>query len=382
MKEVWRPSWLDPWMSRAETDYNVENWPAYRRVAAIVQGNHWATITPPTQGTARLSADQLFRYTVMQAAAATEGPGVAWAASPYADGSFERGVGEAFEELAQRIAPIRESLQRVYPSMSYPIEEGATLATLPHGIVATRSIDDSFEYLHVLNPPASKELILPPPADGKAFGSAQNLETGAMIDRHQTREHLVLKLADGDNWDRLDTVIRLSVEVDPQSNPPANLALHRPVICSTSIEGSLSHKSEWGRIHLVDGQTHATPAPAAWSCGNSGWSSARLPSDHEEWVGVDLGSTHKISSVTLHPRDDGDNSGYGFPVDFTIDVSADGKTWRSVYSHKDSPRPLNLQAITFPPTEARFVRVFGHKLRSNPRDGNLFAMQLVELQVR
>ena len=41
-KEIWRPSWLDPWASLSDTDYNTDNWPAYTDAAPnIVSGFHW-----------------------------------------------------------------------------------------------------------------------------------------------------------------------------------------------------------------------------------------------------------------------------------------------------------------------------------------------------
>lgn len=61
MKEVWRPSWLDPFDSLAEDDYDVEHWPSYRRVTAIVQANHGTAITPAEKGVAHLNATQMYR---------------------------------------------------------------------------------------------------------------------------------------------------------------------------------------------------------------------------------------------------------------------------------------------------------------------------------
>ena len=185
MKELWRPSWFEPWMTRPEDDYNVETWPAYRRCIGIVQGHHWATITPPSGGQARLTAEQMYRYTVLQAGTATEGPGVSWAASPYTDGLWEKDVREAFAKLASYMAPVSESLRDVYASRSYPINEGSTLTGLPHGVVGTRKTDDTVEYLHVLNPPTGRTLALPTPADGERFTTAALLADGAAVELKQ-----------------------------------------------------------------------------------------------------------------------------------------------------------------------------------------------------
>ncbi len=189
-REVYDGSWHSPWKTREADDYDSETWPAYLRKTSIVQARHWATIGSAATGRANLNAAQLYRYSVLQAAVATEGPGNAWAASPYPDGTWEKEVGEVFAEVAAAMEPVRASLTRVYPSTSYPTLEGETLSSLKHGIVATKSTDDRIEYIHVLNPPEGKALTLPPPADGKAFASAALLATGSPVGLKQdTAQH-------------------------------------------------------------------------------------------------------------------------------------------------------------------------------------------------
>ncbi|MBM3499420.1 MAG: discoidin domain-containing protein [Armatimonadetes bacterium] len=381
MKEIWRPSWFDPWMTRAEDDYDVETWPAYRRGVGIVQGHHWATITPPAGGRARLTAEQMFRYTVLQAGTATEGPGVCWAASPYADGLWEKDVREAFAGLAAHIAPVGESLRDVYASRAYPTPEGSTLAGLRHGVVATRRIDDAVEYLHVLNPPPGRALELPAPADGKRFTAAALLPDATPVDLTQDDTGLRLALRGGQVWRPLNTVIRL--QVDPATIASRNLALHRPVLASSSIERDPAWppRSDWNRIRLVDGQTRVTPAPQEWSTGNAGWSSARLEHDREEHVSVDLGSRLLIGSVRLYPRDDGEHAGHGFPAAVKIQLSLDGHTWTTVAERADCPLPQGPQSFAFAPQRARWVRVLATRLRANPADQGRYSFQLAELEV-
>jgi len=381
MKEIYRPSWFDPWKSRPEDDYNVETWPSYRRCIAIVQGYHWAAIRPPADGQARLTAEQMYRYTVLQAGTATEGPGVCWAASPYPDGPWEKGVGESFSKLAAYMAPVRESLRDVYASRSYPTAEGSTLAGLPHGVVATRKTDDTVEYLHVLSPPEGRSLALPAPADGKRFTTAALLADGTTVELTQDDNGVRLTLPDGHTWHPLNTVIRL--EVDPATIAPRDLALHRPVFASSSIERDPAWppRSNWNRIRLVDGQTSVTAAPQKWSTGNAGWSSVRLEQDREEHVGVDLGDSVTIGEVRLYPRDDGEHAGQGFPLDFQIQVSEDGKTWPTVVTRTDCPLPTGVQRFSIRPQKARYVRVLATRLRANPADRGLYSFQLTELAV-
>jgi hypothetical protein len=381
MKEIYRPSWFDPWRSRAEDDYNVETWPSYRRCIAILQGRHWAAILPPSGGQARVTAEQMYRYTVLQAGTATEGPGVCWAASPYPDGLWEKGVSEAFAKLAAHMAPVREALRDVYPSRSYPTPEGSTLAGLPQGVVATRKTDDSVEYLHVLNPPAGRVLALPAPADGKRFTAATLLAGGAAVQLSQDDDGLHLTLPSGHTWHAQNTVIRL--EADPATIALRNLALHRPVFASSSIERDPGWppRSRWNRIRLVDGQTRVTDAPQGWSTGNAGWSSARLEQEREEYVGVDLGDSVTIGEVRLYPRDDGEHAGQGFPRDLQIELSEDGKTWITVVTQTDFPLPKDIQCFKIRPQKARYVRVLATRLRANPADNGLYSFQLAELVV-
>ena len=381
IKEVWRPSWLDPWNSRAETDYNIETWPAYRRVPAIVQGYHWATIIPPAQGVARLTGRQMFRYSVLQAATATEGPGVQWAASPYTNGTWENGVADAFSELKALVRPVAEALRNVYPSTSYPTSEGTFLTNLTKGIVATKKTDDSVEYVHVMNPPAGKVLALPPPADGKTFLTATLLANGHTVQLQQDAAGLRLTLGLGDSWIPNDTVIKLVVV--PAARPLRNLALHGFVSSSSSIEngGSLGMQSAWGRIRLVDGQRGALVAPASWSVPIDGWTSQTSSASQPAWVQVDLGVNQRIDTVRLHPRVDAGNAGYGFPVAFEILVSSDGIGWDSVASVVNQLLPSGPQSYAFAPRQARYVRVAATVLRSNPDDGGRFALQFAEIEV-
>ena len=385
LKEIWRPSWHLPWNSRKEDDYEVETWPAYRRMVAVVQAHHWATIRPASKGIARLTGEQLYRYTVLQASAATEGPGVAWAASPYPDGSWENNIGEEFAKLASYIKPVRQSLTRVYPSTSYPTPELAQIAKLPHGFVATKSTDDSVEYIHVLNPPKGKTLSLPAPADKKKFTSAELLTSGNEVTLSQTSDGVTLTLGDNDNWDQLKTVI--SLDVDRRTIPKQNLALHQKVIASSTIDNDpiWPPRSDFGRVRLVDGQTQVWAAPEwtkpdALATGNSGYSSERGETPREEWVGVNLGKLHQVSEVRLYPRDDKGNEGRGFPVDLRVEVSLDGRDWETVASRSGIPQDDGVQIVEFKPVEAQYVRVVGSKLRQNP-DDRLYSMQIVELEV-
>ena len=380
-KEVWRPSWLDPWGSRSDIDYNVETWPAYLRVSGIVEAYHWGTIEPPDQGMARLNGAQMFRYTVLQAGAGTEGTGMAWAASPYTDGTWENNLGPALTNLASYIQPIAESIKRVLPSTSYPTSEGAWLSTLPCGIVATRSVDGSVEYIHVLNPPGSNTLALPLPADGRRFTSAALLPNRHPVLLATNAGGINLTLSPSDGWSTLDTVIKL--QVDPAGMPRPNLALHKSVSASSSVEygSSWGTTTPWGRIRLVDGQTSAVVPTNGWSAGNYGFSTKPSSITHAEWVSIDLESTNWVTEVQLQARKDSGNVGYGYPVNFDISTSVDGVSWTAAVSLTNQTQPSTGQTFKFATRPARYVRLDAAQLRANPGDGNTYALQLSEMQV-
>jgi hypothetical protein len=400
-REVYDGSWHSPWKTREADDYESETWPAYLRKTSIVQARHWATIGSAETGRANLNADQLYRYSVLQSAVATEGPGNAWAASPYPDGTWEKDVGEVFAEVAATMQPVRASLTRVYPSTSYPTLEGETLTSLKHGIVATKSTDNRIEYIHVLNPPDGKVLTLPPPADGKRFTSARVLASGSPIELRQIVgrelfpagetggkssrptgrdvEGVQLGLPDGETWDKLNTVIALDVE--NSTVPRRNLALHKKVEASDGCYiPKLGAPRDTARIRLVDGKRHVAMKPIEWADNNYGWSSAPQEMDSPTWVSVDLGGVHKVSEVRLYPRDDEGNEGVGLPIDFKVEVSTDRDGWNEVASRSDVAQSKDVETVIFKCTKARYVRIVGTKLRSNSED-KLFSMQFVELEV-
>jgi hypothetical protein len=109
------------------------------------------------------------------------------------------------------IAPIGRSITNTYASTAYVTPAGATIDSLQWGVVATRSIDDAYEYIHVLTPPAGNTLSLPPPADRKIFASAQLLANGQPVTLVQNSADVRLSLQGTNAWNGVDTVIALRV---------------------------------------------------------------------------------------------------------------------------------------------------------------------------
>lgn len=156
----------------------------------------------------------------------------------------------------------------------------------------------------------------------------------------------------------------------PIVSGPADLALHRSVTASSSLEDG-----NFGAATLVDGDPFSVAGSFGWS------SNADLSANHTEWVTVDLGAQHTVGRVTLWPKNfDRTLAGNYFPIDFTIQLSTDGSTWHTVVSEAGYPKPTDgsAQTFTFTPQQARYVRVEGTNLRND--ESSQYRMQFAELE--
>lgn len=126
--------------------------------------------------------------------------------------------------------------------------------------------------------------------------------------------------------------------------PSGNLALNKDVTASSSAENS-----GWYKAKLVDGMRNSAANAMGWSTTASGTG----------WVKVDLGAVCSIGKVDLYPRNDSGNVGGGFPVDFTIQLSADNRKWTTVLAKTAYPQPADgrVQSFAFQTRTARYVRV-------------------------
>ena len=265
-----------------------DQWASYKIPISIVAGSiFWAAFPEGKDAPAQTSAkvgfnkwvhytpESMFRYTVLQAGSNTDGGGVIWAAGPYPGGGWETGVLDRMQKTGKLIQPIERSIKNTYPSTSYLTAPGTKIADLTWG-VATRSIDDKFEYLHVLKAPTdgSKILKIPPPADGKKFSKAVLLADKKPVALKQDESGLSLALPTGSSWNPLDTVIALAVADD---SPVQNVALWKA--CRAS-----SH---------ADNATH--PSKATDGVESTGWSSHT--DDAQPWLLIDLALPCGISRI-------------------------------------------------------------------------------------
>ena len=189
---------------------NGNTWPAYIWPAAIPIGTTFWAATPAGTWTVPYSAQDIFRYTVLNAGANTAGGGAQWASGPYCGNGWETGVNETMTQVGVYIKAIAPSIKGVYASAAYPTPEGATINSVAWG-VATDAADGSATYLHVLKAPAGVSLAIGKAANGVVFHGASMLKSGSPCGFVSNASGYVITLPDNETWDSLDTVIRLEV---------------------------------------------------------------------------------------------------------------------------------------------------------------------------
>lgn len=233
----------------------------------------WAVKVQGTGAAVTWTAEQMFRFTVLQAGSNTQGGGMCWNMSPYVGISagtslWEDGVETTMKAIAAYIAPLASSLKGVIASGSYITPTTATLNSNA-GYVATTSADALTEYIHVLTDPgAGLPLTLPAPSDGVNFTSARNLATGrsVRIDPTPTGGYK-LTLHPSDSWSATDTVIALVRETkigEILAIQPTGITSNGPNAIFEA-QGGGSRFAVWKMSPTVNSQVQAnfTP-PAHW----------------------------------------------------------------------------------------------------------------------
>lgn len=269
-------------------------WPAWRNPVTSQFGSDWYAKRPAGENVVPFKAEDMFRYTILQAGANHEGSGVHWAAGNYAGGGWEPGVRETMEKLADYIRPIASSIKGVYASTSWPTAQGTKIPDLKWGGVATRATDDSVEYLHILNPPVdgSTALTLPPPADGKKFEKAVLLVGSQPCALRQDADGINLQLPEGRSWDKFDTVIALKVAAN---SPQQNLSLWK-AFRGSSFQDPVSRETSAYAFYSVDGDpsTAWVSRPVGLTEGNE-----PIPPDRRPECRIDLGESARLSRIEV-----------------------------------------------------------------------------------
>ncbi len=192
-------------------------WPAWDIPVASVFATTWWAAKPKTAEKAVVySAEDMFRYTVLQAGVNTLGGGMQWAAGPYAGGGWEPGVEETMRTFAGYLKPVARSLKGTLASTAFPTQKGAALKNIGWGVravdwgVATDSPDRSVTYLHVLNPHAGRRLLIGMPANGARFAKASLLPSGKAVRLDMGPAGYMLTLPDDESWNPVHTVIQIN----------------------------------------------------------------------------------------------------------------------------------------------------------------------------
>ncbi|MGH1565555.1 family 78 glycoside hydrolase catalytic domain [Mumia sp. DW29H23] len=181
-------------------------------------------------------------------------------------------------------------------------------------------------------------------------------------------------------WGGRFQVDQVALDRAPQvPDQAANLAARRPVTARRTLSCC-----GWSAANLTDGVRESTAASKGYT--SDPWSTTP---DSEEWVTVDLGTARDLGSVWVYPRTEvpGDGrgtSGANFPLDFDLEVSDDGTTWRTLRSlvgqATDGSRPLGYEVQG----NGRYVRLRTHTLgRPSPDESGAgyHRLQLAELEV-
>ena len=172
------------------------------QMCATIGDSWWAS------GSAeRIGPDLAFQYTVLQAGVEGNTGGVAWSCGPYPGGQWEPHVRPFAQRLGEQVGRVAEALFGTRPNSAFVTRDGTPLTDVAY--VATESLLGDTTYLHVLRPPAERQLDLPPPADGRVFTAAALLGDGGPVELAQDDQGVHLALSADDAWDPLDTVIVL-----------------------------------------------------------------------------------------------------------------------------------------------------------------------------
>lgn len=258
------------------------------------------------------------------------------------------------------LPPLHESYTRVNPGPLAAAEWGYNTINLARDAI----------YLHLLTTPYGKTGM--PQGSALTVGplaqrvvSATCMNTGRALPFEQPGSELVLDLT-GLAADPVDTIVKLALEgphpdipppaVELQATPPGNLAWRKPA-----------------RLLSLDG-SHALIA--------SGFSFAHYGNDgvaftHAqggmEWpwtYQVDLQESHRVNRIVVR-------FGQGYPTDYAVQISDDGKTWKTL--DRGAGAPNGTFRFDIDPAPIRFVRVQGFKPDGPGQEGG--QMAIAELEV-
>ena len=187
------------------------------QAAALVVGSWW---TGPKDQNLRYTQEQMFRYLVGQAAASRSG-GFAVATGVYPGAESEQTNGNLFagdfyenmKEVYQKyIKNVEETIKDTNAGKAYKMPRRGPLDSKGWG-VSTESADSKYVYLHLLYKPSDQTFILPDTDDGSVLGGdAVRLHFDGSTSKVKfvpIQDGYEVTLADQEEWDELDTIIRV-----------------------------------------------------------------------------------------------------------------------------------------------------------------------------
>ena len=179
--------------------------------------------------------------------------------------------------------------------------------------VATKSHDDTKEYLHVLKAPAGNSLTLPPPADGKVFTNARLLDGGRAVSLSQSNRGITLTLPAGVSWKKPDTVIVMDVLA------PGGVGLVNNTSRAMNYLGSSWSYQRNGKAREFRNDSHSTTAD-----GDS--FTFTFNGTDVEWISS-RGADRGVVELAI----DGVSQG-------TVDLSKGGGNFQTVFAKSGLPR--------------------------------------------
>lgn len=147
-----------------------------------------------------------------------------------------------------------------------------------------------------------------------------------------------------------------------------NIAKNKTVVASSAQGGAQYREWGWAIDFINDGKT------------DNGWTSevgANRSPTANEWIAIDFCDLFALSQVKLY-----NEKGMKFPLEWKVQYSADGYNWtdtQTVTETGDEIDRVGWREVNFDaPVTARYIRVFGVKLRNAGADG--YMMQIAEIE--
>ena len=165
---------------------------------------------------------------------------------------------------------------------------------------------------------------------------------------------------------------------EPTPEPPVEEVPDVKNLALGGVATASSFDSGRAPFYLIDGKIEAAE--------NQGYySSVGSTENHTEWVQIEVTKESEINSIWVYPRYDGIHA--GFPVDFTLQTSVDGKQWNIVATGENHTEVTDAlpRKYTFADVNAKFVRLVATNLYSanNEWTGykDTYILQLAEIEV-